>query len=159
LIRESIVNLARVITWQHDTRGPWRHHEWQQFMTTIKSSRTHLTLVSSSTRMPRWTYRGWLEHYPILHLWSRVGYRITQRPSKLLRLRDPIKSRMRRYTTQSLFIRTQPTRALIDTGRGYHLGAPNIRSDHSSSFSFSILHIPLNAPPGLQLYQHFHKST
>jgi hypothetical protein len=27
---------------------------------------------------------------------------------------------------QSLFIRTQPTQALIDTGGGYHLGAPNL---------------------------------
>jgi hypothetical protein len=40
------LNLARVITWQHDTTGPWRHHEWQQFMMTIKeSSQAHLTLV------------------------------------------------------------------------------------------------------------------
>jgi hypothetical protein len=38
-----------------------------------------------------------------------------------------------------LFIRTQPTRALIDTGGGYHFKALNIRSDHSSSFPFSIL--------------------
>jgi hypothetical protein len=43
---KSIVNLAREITWQHYTCGPWRHHEWQQFMMTIKeSSRAHLTLV------------------------------------------------------------------------------------------------------------------
>jgi hypothetical protein len=39
-------NLARVITWQHNTHGPRKHQEWQQFMTTIKeSSRAHLTLV------------------------------------------------------------------------------------------------------------------
>jgi hypothetical protein len=43
---KSIVNIVREITWQHDTRGPRRHHEWQQLMTTIKeSSRVHLTLV------------------------------------------------------------------------------------------------------------------
>jgi hypothetical protein len=35
--------------------------------------------------------------------------------------------------------------------RGYHLGASNFRSDHSSSFPSSILHFPLIAPPGLQL--------
>jgi hypothetical protein len=50
-----------------------------------------------------------------------------------------------------LFIRTQPTRALIDTGGGYNLGAPNIRSDHSPSFPSSILHFPLIASPGLIL--------
>jgi hypothetical protein len=54
-----------------------------------------------------------------------------------------------------LFNRAQPMRALIDTGGGYHLGAPNIRSDHSSSFPSSVLHLPLIAPPGLQLCQPF----
>jgi hypothetical protein len=34
-------------------------------------------------------------------------------------------------TFKCLFIRTQPTRALINTGGGYHLEAPNIKSDHS----------------------------
>jgi hypothetical protein len=33
----------------------------------------------------------------------------------------PHKSRMRQYTTQSLFIQTQLTHALIDSGRGYML--------------------------------------
>jgi hypothetical protein len=54
-------------------------------------------------------------------------------------------------TFKCLFNRTQPMRTLIDTGRGYHLGASNIRSDHSSSFSSSILHFPLIAPPDLIL--------
>jgi hypothetical protein len=40
------LNLARVITRQHDTRRPKGHHRWQLFTTTIKeSSRAHLTLV------------------------------------------------------------------------------------------------------------------
>jgi hypothetical protein len=63
-------------------------------------------------------------------------------------------------TFKCLFIRTQPTRALTDTGGGYHLKAPNIISDHSPSFPSSILHFPLIAPPGLQLCQpidHFAK--
>jgi hypothetical protein len=67
----------------------------------------------------------------------------------------PHESRMRQYTTQSLFIQTQPTRTLIDIGRGYHLGALNFRSDHSPSFPSSILHFPLIAPPGLHLCQPF----
>jgi hypothetical protein len=54
-----------------------------------------------------------------------------------------------------LFIQTQPTRALIDTGGGYHLQARNIRSDHSPSFPSSILYFPLIIPPGLQLCQPF----
>jgi hypothetical protein len=41
-----------------------------------------------------------------------------------------------------LFNRAQPTWALINTCEGYHLGALNIRSDHSSSFPSSILHFP-----------------
>jgi hypothetical protein len=40
--------------------------------------------------------------------------------------------------------------------RGYHLEAPNIRSDHSPSFSTSILHFTLIAPPDLQLCHSFY---
>jgi hypothetical protein len=58
-------------------------------------------------------------------------------------------------TFKCLFIRIQPTRALNDTGGGYHLGAPNFRSDHSSSFPSSILPFPLIASPDLQLCQYF----
>jgi hypothetical protein len=50
-------------------------------------------------------------------------------------------------TFKCMFIRTQPTRALIDTGEGYHFEASNIRLDHSPSFPSSILHFPLIAPP------------
>jgi hypothetical protein len=57
-------------------------------------------------------------------------------------------------TFKCLFIRTQLTWALTDTGGGYHLGAPNFRSDHSSSFPSSILPFPLIALPGLQLCQY-----
>jgi hypothetical protein len=62
-------------------------------------------------------------------------------------------------TFKCLFIRTQPTRTLIDTGGGYHLKALNIRSNHSPSFPSSILHFLLMAPPGLQLYQPFDHLT
>jgi hypothetical protein len=54
-----------------------------------------------------------------------------------------------------LFNRAQPTRALIDTGGGYHLKALNIRSDHSPSYPSSILHFPIIAPPNLQLCHSF----
>jgi hypothetical protein len=58
-------------------------------------------------------------------------------------------------TFKCLFIQTNPTWALIDTGGGYHLEALNIRSDHSPSLPSSILHFPLIALHGLQLYQPF----
>jgi hypothetical protein len=54
-------------------------------------------------------------------------------------------------TFKCLFIWTKPTRALTDTGGGYHLGALNIRSDYSPSFPSSILHFFLIVPSGLQL--------
>jgi hypothetical protein len=59
-------------------------------------------------------------------------------------------------TFKCLFKRAQLTWALIDSGGGYHLEAPNIRSDHSPSFPSSILHFLLIAPPGLQLYHSFY---
>jgi hypothetical protein len=58
-------------------------------------------------------------------------------------------------TFKCLFIRTQQTRVLSDTGGGYHLEALNIRSDHSPSFPSCTLHFPLITPPGLQLCQPF----
>jgi hypothetical protein len=54
-----------------------------------------------------------------------------------------------------LFIRTQPTWALIDTGGGYHLVVLNWWSRPLSTFPSSILHFPLIAPPNLQLFQPF----
>jgi hypothetical protein len=68
-------------------------------------------------------------------------------------------SRMYQYTTQSLFIWTQPTWALTDTGGGYHIGAPNFRSYHSFSFPSSIPHFLLIALPSLQLNPSFNYSS
>jgi hypothetical protein len=58
-------------------------------------------------------------------------------------------------TFKCLFNRAQPTWSLIDTGGGYHLEALNLISNHSSSFTSSILSFPLFAPPGLQLCNSF----
>jgi hypothetical protein len=110
---------------------------------------SYLTLVSSSMCMPRWTHRGW-PNTILYNIHKEVGYRPTRWHTKLLSLGIPYVL----YASvhfKCLFIRTQPTRALNDTGGGYHLGAPNFRSDHSTSFPSSILHFPLIAPPGLQL--------
>jgi hypothetical protein len=119
-------------------------------MTRSKSrAGSYLALVLSSTRMPRRTHHGWPDTIPY-NIHKEVGYRPTRRHVKLLSLGIP-------YATYAsvhfkwLFIRTQPTWALNNTGGGYHLGALNFRSDHSFSFPSSILYFPLIAPPDLQL--------
>jgi hypothetical protein len=110
---------------------------------------SYLVLVPSFTRMPRWIHRGWSDTISY-NIHKEAGYRPTQRHVKLLSLGIPYVP----YASvhfKCLFIRIQPTRALNNTGGGYHLGALNFRSDHSSSFPSSILHFLLIAPPGLQL--------
>jgi hypothetical protein len=105
-------------------------------------------------RMPWRTHRGWLDTIPY-NIHKEEGYRPTQRHVKLFSLGIPYVM----YASvhfKCLFIQTQPTWALIVTGGGYHLGALNIISDHSSSFPSSILHFPLIAPPSLQLCQPFY---
>jgi hypothetical protein len=110
---------------------------------------SYLTLVPSSTRMPWWIHRGCPDTIPY-NIHKEIRYHPTRRHVKLLSLGIS-------YVTYAsvhfkcLFIRTQPTRALNDTGGGYHLRALNFISDHSSSFPSSILHFPLITPHGLQL--------
>jgi hypothetical protein len=78
------------ITWQHDARRSEEHHEWQPFMTRSKSrAGSYLTLVSSSTRMPRRTHRGWPDTIPY-NIHKEVGYRPTRWHVKLLSLGDSI---------------------------------------------------------------------
>jgi hypothetical protein len=128
-----------------------------------------VAIIHDVTKMPGWVLprpsdifhvytsadtRGWPEHYLIIHSWSEVRYRPTHQHRKLLSLGISYVPYVPVHF-KCLFNRAQPTRALIDTGGAYHLGAPNIRSDHSSSFPSSILHFPLIAPPGLQLCQPF----
>jgi hypothetical protein len=66
-----------------------RHHEWQPFTTQSKSrAGSYLTLVLSSTCMPRRTHRGWPDIIPY-SIHKEVGYRPTQRHAKLLILGIP----------------------------------------------------------------------
>jgi hypothetical protein len=116
--------------------------------------RSYLALVPSSTRMPRRTHRGWPNIIPY-NIHKEVAYRPTQRHMKLLSLGISYVPYASVYF-KWLFNRAQPTRTLIDTGGGYHLKAPNVRSDHSPSFPSSILYFPLIAPLGLQLCHSFH---
>jgi hypothetical protein len=58
-------------------------------MTQSKSrAGSYLALVPSSTRMPRWTHRGWPDTIPY-NIHKEVGYRPTQRHAKLLSLGIP----------------------------------------------------------------------
>jgi hypothetical protein len=113
---------------------------------------SNLALVPSSTHMPLRTHRGCPEHYPIIQSWSKVRYRLTHRHMKLLNLGIPFVPYVSVHS-KCLLIQSQLARALIETGGGYHLGASNIRSDHSPSFPSSILHFPLIASLGVQLCQ------
>ena len=75
------------------------------------------------------------------------------------RFTRPHKSSMRQYTTQILFIRTQPTRALTDSAGGYHLRSSEFQIRPLTSFPSNILHFPLIAPPGLRLCHYYHHLT
>jgi hypothetical protein len=99
--------------------------------------------------MPRRTHRGWPDTI-LYNIHKEVGYHPTQRHMKLLSLGIPYVSYASLHF-KCLFIQTQPMWTLNDIGGGYHHGAPNFRSNHSSSFSSSILHFPLIAPSGLIL--------
>jgi hypothetical protein len=119
---------------------------------------SYLALLPSSTHMPWRTHREWPKHYPIIYSWSEVRYHPTRRHMRLLSLGIPYVS----YASvhfKCLFIRTQPTRALIDTGGVYHLGALNIRLGLSHSFPSSILYFPLIALPSLQLCRSINYSS
>jgi hypothetical protein len=89
-------------------------------------------------------------HYPFYTSISEVRYRPTHRHTKLLSLGNPY--------VPCLFNRAQLMWALIDIGRGCHLGALKFRSDWLPSFPSSILCFPLIASPGLQLCQHYRSS-
>jgi hypothetical protein len=110
--------------------------------------RVELDPPYTSAHLPRDTSTGihsWPPHYPFYHLLSMVGYRPTQRPSRLLNLWDP-KILYALVHNQSLFIQTQSTRALTDTGGAYNLGALNFRSDHSPFLPIDYSRLSPNCP-------------
>jgi hypothetical protein len=83
------------------------------------------------------------------HLWSTVGCHLTQQPSMLLSLRDPINLVYASTQLNACCNRTQPTWSIIDTGRGYHLQSSEYENRPLSTFPSGILHFPLVALPNL----------
>jgi hypothetical protein len=87
---------------------------------TVKEpAENYLALVLYFTRTPQRTHRGWPDTIPY-NIHKEVGYRPTQQHMKLLSLGIPYVP----YASvhfKCLFIQTQLTRALIDTGWGYTL--------------------------------------
>jgi hypothetical protein len=83
------------------------------------------------------------------HPWSTVRCRPTQRPSKLLSLRDPINYVCASTQLNACCNRAQSTRSLIDTGGGYHLRSSEYENRPLSTFPSGILHFPLVAPSDL----------
>jgi hypothetical protein len=83
------------------------------------------------------------------HSWSTVGCHPTQRPSKLLSLRDPIILVCASIQLNAYCNRAQPTWSLIDTCGGYHLRSSEYENRPLSTFPSGILHFLLVAPPGL----------
>jgi hypothetical protein len=123
-------------------------------MTTIKeSSRDHLTLVHvfhayASTDTP-WVAHALSHASPVRY--GRVSFNsATIEASKFA---GPKKITYAPVHNSKL-VHSDPT----DAGLNQHRPL-NIKSDHSSSFPFNILHFLPITPPGLQLCQHFHKST
>jgi hypothetical protein len=107
--------------------------------------RAHLILVHVLHAYARRTHRGWPMHYPIMY--GRIVF--VSAAHDTTQFEDSI------YPVCISTYQMPVHQGSTDTGGGYHLEAPNIRLDHSPSFSSSILHFPLIDLLGLQLCQSF----
>jgi hypothetical protein len=107
--------------------------------------RNHLTLVhvfhAYASADTSWLAHALSQCTPVRY--GRIAS--SQRHMTLLNLRIPYVSYAPVHN--KVLVHSDPT----DTGGGYHLGALNFRSDHSSPFPSSIFYFPLIASPGLQL--------
>jgi hypothetical protein len=143
-------HLVREITWQHDTCEPHRYHEWPPFSLTIKESGRVLSHPSvvfhTKTSMGNpWAARTLSQCTPV----KQGKISSNSMTVKLLSLREPINPVCVSTQLSACCNRAQSTRSSTDTGGGYHLGAPNLTSDHSQP-SYPVFPIfPLVALPGL----------
>jgi hypothetical protein len=86
-------------------------------------------------------------HYPDVHLLGMLGY-IRLSDTRHYSVWGFHMSRMRQYI--QVLVQSNPTDVGLNRHtQDYHLGAPNIRSDHSPSLPSSILHFPQITLPGL----------
>jgi hypothetical protein len=143
------IHLARELTWQHDTCGSRRHHEWPPFVMTIKESGR--VLHHPSACLPHDNSMG--IRWWTVHLSWCTSIRQGKVSSNLAiieaaKFAGPNKSRMRQYIVNACY-----TWPLINTGGDYHLQSFEHENRPLSPFPSSIFHFPLVAPPGLILNQ------
>jgi hypothetical protein len=143
-------NLVREITRQHDTREPYRHHEWPPFVMSIKElgqvlSRPSVIFHVKTSMSGLWVART-LSQYTSMKQGKLSFNSVTVEATKFV---GPHKSRMRQYVINAYCNRAQPTWSLIDTGRGYHLLSFEYENRPLSTFPSGICHFSLVAPPGL----------
>jgi hypothetical protein len=123
--------LAREITWQHNTREPWRQHELPPFVMTIKESGwvlPHPSVIFHAKNSPGSPWVAWTLSLLLSIKWGKVSsYSTTVEATLLAGFHI---AHMCQYTTQACSPGPDD-RSSIDTGGGYHLGALNLTSDHS----------------------------
>jgi hypothetical protein len=143
-------HLAREITWQHDTRGPWRQHKWPLFVMTIKESGWVLPHPSAIFHMKTLMGSPWVAR--TLSLLSSVKWGKLSSNSatvELLSLRYPHKSHMRHYIINAYYNMAQLMQSLIDTRGGYHIRSSEYENMPLSPFPSGSHHFTLVAPLGL----------
>jgi hypothetical protein len=100
--------------------------------------------------MPQRTHRGWPMHYPIFTSvrYGRIAF--VSATHEATQFAGPHKIPYGPIHNSNLL--TEARRSVLNRHRrGYHLEAPNFRSDHFPSFPSSIVHFSLITSPGLQL--------
>jgi hypothetical protein len=135
------INLTTQYTWA--TKAP-------RAATVHEAIRSHLTLVHAFHTIPR-------RASVVAHALSQCTPIWYGRITSVSMTHDATtfagahKSRMRQYIIKSLFNRAQPTWALIDTGGGYHLGAPNLWSKPHSALHIQYSPLSPNCPAWSQV--------
>jgi hypothetical protein len=125
-------HIAKEITWQYDTHEPHRYHEWPPFALTIEESgrvllRPSVVFRAKTSMCSPWMARTLSQYTPV----KRGKISPNSMTDKLLSLRDPINLICVSTQLNACCNRAQPTWSLIDTVRGYHIGAPNLTPDNS----------------------------
>jgi hypothetical protein len=130
-------HLSREITWQHDTREPWRQHDWPPFAMTITESGPVVPRPGADFQVKTSMGSPWVAW--TLSLLSSVkqgkvsSNSVTFEATKFVGLHI---SCMLQYISNACCNGSQPTRSLINTSGATTFGAPNMKRDHSHSFPY-----------------------